>query len=201
MLHILIIDTNQHQKSDCLYSLEILKEYVGDISCVKSSEEALTLIESKKVDVVLINTSPKNDYLKIEKFIRLISPDIPLLFYSSGKNYAYQGFEINPKDYFLTLINVKRLKENLDNILGEKKSGNKLKRIAIRSSSSIEIIEIEEIVFIEKQDRKSVFHIRNGRTIETKTSISSIEEKLHNYDFFRPYQSYLIPLKRVKKFM
>lgn len=60
------------------------------------------------------------------------------------------------------------------------------------------VVEISDILFIEKEEKKCVIHMRCGEVLETVSSLTELENSLDNPELFRTHKSYLVSLKDVK---
>lgn len=93
-------------------------------------------------------------------------------------------------------INSTRLERALSKIHKEEKKDI---RIGIKTKGSMEFIKVSEILYIEKLIRICTIHLIGDRVVETCEAINKLEKILTVYHFYRPHQSYLIPITGVSK--
>lgn len=98
---------------------ERLRDLLGDISneqpnrvigMVGNGLEALRLLETTKVDVVLVDIRmPAMDGIEFAQHASLLNPAPPIIFVTAYDEHAVQAFELNAIDYLLKPVRSDRL--------------------------------------------------------------------------------------------
>ena len=87
----------------------------------------------------------------------------------------------------------------LNNVQAERKG--KRGRIALASKESIEFVDPNDIVVCEANSNYTNIYLVEGRKRVISKTLKEFEEMLLQFDFFRPHNSHLINLGRVKEFI
>lgn len=73
-----------------------------------------------------------------------------------------------------------------------------MKKLAFKKKNGMNFIDYNDIIFIEKFDRKIVIHTKDN-SFKTSGTLTSIFEKLDKEIFFRSHRSYIINLNYISK--
>jgi two-component system LytT family response regulator len=87
----------------------------------------------------------------------------------------------------------------LHNVKAEKKG--KVGKIALASKESIEFVDPHQIIYCEANSNYTNVYLVEGRKRVISKTLKDFEEMLVQFDFFRPHNSHLINLSRVKEFI
>ncbi len=71
-------------------------------------------------------------------------------------------------------------------------------KLIIRNRDSISLVDVKDIILIQREDRSTVIYTGNDR-FSTSEGLSELEEKLDSALFFRCHKSYIINLGAVSK--
>jgi len=134
-------------------------------------------------------------------------------YYAKAFEYKALHFLEKPVDKYKLAIAMQRIKDTLlkckiealttivEHELGSLKAGNSSSKINIQGARFNEIIEINDIVWVEAVGRKCMFHLRHGQTVESTESIGVIDQQMKNYPCFcRINRSEIINVKHVERF-
>ncbi len=74
-----------------------------------------------------------------------------------------------------------------------------LKKIALNEKNNLEVVDIKDIIYFEKEKKYIKVLLRNNKIIYIKNSIKKLQntlekEDLFNVYFFKPHCSYIINL-------
>lgn len=159
------------------------------------------VIENENIDVVLLNVNaPNSSGFDIAEFIKTKYPSMKIIFTSTCKEYAFQGYKYYPEDFLVKPINIVRFKKTL-HYISEKivKSHNRPKKIGVKSNGIFHLIDIEQILFIERKGRKTFIHLEKQAIVECNESIKQLEELLDMTKFFRTHQSFIVALDKIEE--
>jgi two-component system LytT family response regulator len=196
----------------------ILNSECPDVSVLAQSgnvESAYSEIKRHNPDLVLldIKLSDGTGFDLLEKFDTI---NFKVIFVTAYEEYAIKAFEFSAIDYVAKPINP----ENL--VLAIKKAEHSIqaelslklntllsnlstpsednKKIVLKTSDNIHIININNILRLESDQNYSVFHLLDGRNIMVSKNLREYEELLSQNDFFRVHKSHLINLKQIKRY-
>ena len=83
---------------------------------------------------------------------------------------------------------------NMANITGE------IKKIVLKTSDSIHLINIRDIIRLESDSNYTWFHIMGNKKLFVSKTLKDYEEMLGNSGFFRPHQSHLVNISFIDRF-
>ncbi|MCU7741510.1 LytR/AlgR family response regulator transcription factor [Priestia megaterium] len=72
-------------------------------------------------------------------------------------------------------------------------------KICIKYKGTINIINLNEISYIERVGRKTFIHLSDGNQITCNESLKSLNNILENYGFYRIHQSFIVAIDKIKK--
>ncbi|AMX83624.1 LytTR family transcriptional regulator [Geobacillus subterraneus] len=170
-----------------------------------TGEELLQLVFEKQPDIVLVDIGmPGLDGIEAVKLCRQSLPDVQVIFTTGYDEFAVKAFELSAADYIVKPIERTRLFQALEKarkfieiarhpVVSMKSD----KRLEIRSKHSIVWLPLEDVLFVEKENRKTIIHTADEQ-YETTTPLNDIEKRLTDC-FLKTHRSYIINLKKVVK--
>jgi len=199
-----------------------LENYCPDVSVISSFEkpaDGVSYLKKNPVDLLFLDIEMPmlTGFDVLEELGRDISFDI--IFITAYDNFGIQAVKFSALDYLLKPVQNKELKEAIDkhlkktqqkipseqidlllnNVQAERKG--KRGRIALASKESIEFVDPNDIVVCEANSNYTNIYLVEGRKRVISKTLKEFEEMLLQFDFFRPHNSHLINLGRVKEFI
>lgn len=187
-------------------SMEIAAECENGFEGIKS-------INEYKPDLVFLDIQmPK---LNGFEMLELIDEDLNIIFSTAYDQYALKAFEVNAADYLLKPFSrerfdeaVKRVidrieksepaakstKELADNFVSKNEI---LKRIVVKKNQKIEIIPVDQILYLEAQDDYVKIITKDGSSLK-QNRMKFFEVHLPD-SFVRIHRSFLVNLNYVKQ--
>ncbi|MBE0648969.1 MAG: response regulator transcription factor [Bacteroidales bacterium] len=215
MLRTLIIDDEYHIRDTLINMLEMHcpeVKVVGQASGVVSGMEA---IKELQPELVLLDIQMK-DGTGFDLLYGLPSIDFKVIFVTAYDQYAIQAFRFSAVDYLLKPVNPEQLKEAVtraENLIHDyfrkqmkvleenlKSSGSRNKKIILRTTESIHLLEVGQIICCESDNTYTTFHTVEGEMIIVSKTLKEYEEMLTECGFFRVHKSFLINLSHIKRF-
>ncbi|KAB2488215.1 LytR/AlgR family response regulator transcription factor [Priestia endophytica] len=200
-LNLLIVDNDK----DTISQVNDLVDDITYIDCIgafRSPKQIINCLNNHKVDIVLLNTNMLSVHkLNLAKYIYHNHRYIDIVFISQDGTYALESYEYYPIDYLIKPINFLRLEQTLKKVYNKKFGAelHKEKKIGIKANGCLNLVSLAEISYIERINRKTVVTLENGEEIESNDGLGDMEERLKRYGFYRPHQSYLIPLNKISE--
>jgi two-component system LytT family response regulator len=74
------------------------------------------------------------------------------------------------------------------------------RKIALRDSDAIYFVTIDDIYFCQADGPYTTFYVKDTNKIVVSKNLKEYEDLLHPYGFERTHHSYLVNLKKVKRF-
>ena len=219
MIKAVIIDDEKDSIDTLKWKLE---NYCPDVSVSASFEkpaEGVSYLKKNAVDLLFLDIEMPmlTGFDVLEELDREIPFDI--IFITAYDNFGIQAVKFSALDYLLKPVQNKELKEAIDkhlkrsqqkipseqidallnNVRAERKG--KRGRIALASKESIEFVDPHEIVVCEANSNYTNVYLAEGRKRVISKTLKEFEDMLVQFDFFRPHNSHLINLSRVKEFI
>ncbi|HEX6172068.1 MAG TPA: LytTR family DNA-binding domain-containing protein [Chitinophagaceae bacterium] len=219
MIKAVIIDDEKDSIDTLKWKLE---NYCPDVNVISSFEkpaEGVSYLKKNPVDLLFLDIEMPmlTGFDVLEELGRDISFDI--IFITAYDNFGIQAVKFSALDYLLKPVQNKELKEAIDkhlkraqqkipseqidlllnNVQAERKG--KRGRIALASKESIEFVDPNDIVVCEANSNYTNVYLVEGRKRVISKTLKEFEEMLVQFDFFRPHNSHLVNLGRVKEFI
>ncbi len=153
---------------------------------LESSFSLLKKVNSYSIDVFFITTEDQDiiNYLKKNNLKYLTKP------------IDYSEFRFYINTFYVTRSKEKELQQILSGI----RVTAPKKRIAIPQEKQIQMIAIQDILYIEADINYCQIHILDKKSLLVSKTLKSFEKQLiNNNEFFRIHQSYLINLNHISK--
>ncbi|WP_108671454.1 LytR/AlgR family response regulator transcription factor [Peribacillus acanthi] len=199
---------------DDLPSRKILSHFIRnlpDFQVVAEATDGDTLIQKireESPEIVLADIQmPKVNGMEAVKTCRESMPELQVIFTTGYDDFAVEAFTLSAADYivkpversrlFMALEKAKKTLQSYRSLASHqpaKKSGN---RFIFKSNSSYSYLTLDDILFIEKEGKKTVLHTVDDR-FETLESLQEIEERLPRY-FYKTHRSFVVNLRKMLK--
>jgi two-component system LytT family response regulator len=139
-----------------------------------------------------------------------------VVFITGFDSFAIKAIKFSAIDYILKPVNetefqqaVQRAVELINKnentqpqvevLMNSFKKEFKNKKLVLRTSESLHIINISDIYFCKSDNSYTTFYFEGNEKILVSKSLKDYEGLLADYGFFRPHQSFLVNLNHIKK--
>jgi two-component system LytT family response regulator len=219
MIKAVIIDDEQHSIDTLKWKLENYCPEVTVQASFDSPAEGVRYLKANPPDLLFLDIQMPmlNGFDVLEELGRDLSFDI--IFVTAYDNFGIQAVKFSALDYLLKPVQNRDLKdaiekhlkksthkvstEHLDvllhNVQAERKG--KTGKIALASKESIEFVDPFQIICCEANSNYTNVYLAEGRKKVISKTLKEFEDMLAAYDFFRPHNSFLVNLRRVKEFI
>lgn len=141
--------------------------------------------------------------IDLAKRIRENNSDAIIIFATNFIEYAPEGYEVQAFRYLLKRDIQAKLKECLLKTISKLQTERESMQINI--SGEILTIPLADILYIESQGHLALIHVLKKGTQVPKTyrfysSLANLEEQLASQGFLRIQKSYLVNMRRIKKY-
>lgn len=139
------------------------------------------------------------DGLRLAAALQEINPQILLVFITGYAEYAATAYQLDAVDYLIKPVSRESITRTLTRIEKRLKLATAISNdiICVQKKHELYFIHRDEIIYIEKELRKSVVHTA-ARKYETSESLGSLEAKLPHY-FFRCHKSFIVNINKIEK--
>lgn len=209
MLKAIIIDD---EKAAIKTLTVLLEKHVPEVQLVGASAnctEGIVQIEEQKPDIIFLDISmpEMNGFTLLQQ---LKFRDFHLIFTTAHEHYAIQAIKHHATDYLLKPIDIDELKQAIQTVLHARiprDETSEVRRLELGSRIGLPIREglvyhtVSDIIWIESQGNYCTFHTVDEKKYMVSKNIGEYEDLLPEREFFRPHKSYLINMRKVKKYI
>ncbi|NLU38637.1 MAG: response regulator transcription factor [Bacteroidales bacterium] len=138
-----------------------------------------------------------------------------VIFITAYSEFAIKAIKLSAIDYILKPINEKefcqaieraieninssRIQDQVETFFNYYERRNQNRRIVLKTTESISIVEITDIVYCRSDNTYTTFYLNNKDKILISRPMKEYEEILADYGFFRPHQSFLVNLQYISR--
>ncbi len=204
MLKILILEDEEYTRK---FIKKLVMEILVDVQVFDTSkgEEAIEIVKEHYIDIALLDIElGKNERLSgldIAKIIKNINCKTKFVFLTGYSQYALESFSVHPYNYILKPIDIDKVMNTLnelDNEINlEKDNLTSTGKIIIQNKSETIFIPLDEIIFIETENRGTTIHCKN-KVYTNHQTLSKVEKQLDN-NFIKTHKSYIVNKNKIRK--
>lgn len=204
---------NNHSKIRCMVvddeppAVDVLRNHIGAVSSLEltascsNAISALELLRSTPIDLIFLDIQMPQ--LLGTDLLRTLHNPPKVIFTTAYRKFAVEGFELNAVDYLLKPISFERFLKAVNKIMDTRQSQTVAEdtttHLYFRSDRKMHKVSVDDIIFIESL-RDYIKVVTTGKTIITRQSISSIEERLPKSAFIRIHRSFIVSLNKVQSY-
>jgi len=217
LLKILIVDDESSARKSIMAILQSRYsnfEIIGEAESVKS---AIEFIHDQHPDLVLLDIDLTNgsgfDVLNLIKPI-----NFKVIFITAHQEFAIKAIKFSALDYILKPVSSFELCAAVDRLIDERNFENdqirfdaiiehiqktkevEEKKIVLKTSDSIHLVNVADIIRCEADNNYTTFYLINGHKIIISRGLKEYDDLLAADGFFRVHQSHLINTKFISRF-
>lgn len=214
VLNALIVDDEEYSRKSLYFLLQENCPEVTVGAIAKSVAEARNLIEEQQFQLVFLDIAmPKEN--GFELLPTLQGKNIMVIFTTAYDQYALKALKAEAVDYLLKPIDIVELKTAVSKAVDwavliaqkgteperdevgkkDEKSGRK---ISIPSTHGFNVIDTDEIIYLEADSNYTNFHLKNGEKVVLSKPLKEFEDSLTDVDFIRIHKSVIVNFKYVQ---
>ncbi|OUR91934.1 DNA-binding response regulator [Flavobacteriales bacterium 34_180_T64] len=165
---------------------------------INTLHEALSFIENNALDLVLLDLN-LNGANGFDLLTTAVSESFHTIVISAYKDQAITAFEHGVLDFVPKPFNRDRLEQAFNRaITKEKSESNKIKVLAIKKRGRIQLIPIENLLFIKGAGPYTELFLKDGTKELHDKSLEKLEQLL-SFSFERIHKSYLVKISEIKE--
>ncbi|MCM3726568.1 LytTR family two component transcriptional regulator [Neobacillus bataviensis] len=176
-------------------------EMVGE---AVNGEDLICKVMIEKPDIILVDINmPLLNGMEAVKSCKKVVPSLQVIFITGHDEFALEAFSVNAIDYIVKPIDRDRLYAALGRAAALAKTPAESERptvkkdLMVKQSNRFSFIPLDDIIFIERADRKAVIHTIDQK-IEVNEALTNLEELLDSR-FVASHRSYIINLQYLKR--
>ena len=196
---------------DDMSVLTVLQDFLGRY-CTKndqeigsavfcSSLELLAEIEKGvRYDILFLDILlPNENGIRIAREIRQYDSVVKIIFLTSSSEFAVQSYTVGAYFYQMKPICEENFFRLMDSAIAECQKEQQFSLI-LRCKSGITRIDLGRLEYCEVLGRTLLFHMDNGRILESIGSMDKLYGQLSQYEnFVRPHRAYLVNMEYIQK--
>jgi len=191
-------------------ALRLIGEYVSRFPClqlIRTFEDAISAAEflkSTSVDLIFLDINMP-DITGID-LARSLDLKPMIIFTTSYRNYAYEGFELEAVDFVEKPIELERFTRAVEKALMIHQYKNEAKgkpndideSLYVQSEYRVIKIALSAIRYIESMENYIRIHLTNDKPVLTLMPLKDVLKKLPSAKFQRIHRSYIVPVNKIR---
>ncbi len=207
-----IVVDDEHASAEA--TIAILKKFpeIKVIDYIDNSAELISKLPNTDAELLILDIEmPHNNGMNVASFVKKQHPQIEIIFCTGHAYFAADCYDFEPVDFVTKPINTARIQRAIERaqkklrntiseitIANDKKPDTKSKKIGINAEGGYQIMDVDNILFIEKKGRKVYINTKGKKSLVSKYNLTQLEEILAPHDFFRCHQSFIVPIKKIR---
>ena len=184
-----------------------LKKYaqIEIVAALTNGEQLLEAMEERIIEAVFLDIEmPGLNGLSAAEIIKERYPDMLIVFVTAHSQYAAESYRLDATDYLvkpITVDNITRAIKKLEKALSISQGGdapqNEKDQIIIKHHREVYFINLADIIFIEKESRKTIFHTVNGKYFSSNP-LHVLSTQLGD-NYFRCHKGFIVNIRKIEK--
>lgn len=203
MIKIALCDDDLYALNDITGLLELYRiEHQQEIACAVFSSPLELLAEMEKglrLDVLFLDViMPGEDGISVAKEIRQYDDTVKIIFLTSSAEFAVESYGVGAYFYQMKPVCEEKLFQLLDSVIAECEK-EKHSSLVVRCKNGITRIRLEKLIYCEVIGRTLIFHLQNGKVLESIGCMEELCTKLAPYDsFLHPHRSFVVNMEYIQ---
>ena len=176
------------------------RQFPVSISSYNNGDDLLAANADERMDIIFLDIiMPLLNGMDTARELRPTDKAVKIIFLTSSPEFALESYEVNAQGYVLKPIVYEQLKNMLDEWAHT--STDEPAHIVLKTSFGYQKLYLHDIEYAEAQNKKVVFHLCTGDTLEASEPLHSFENRFtEDNSFFKCHRSYLVYLQNVDHF-
>lgn len=202
MIKIAFCDDDLHTLNEMnglldLYRLEHQMEMVSTV--FYSPLELLAEIEKGlRPDILFLDIiMPGEDGISVAKEIRQYDDTVKIIFLTSTNEFAVESYSVDAYFYLMKPVCTENFFELMDSVIAACEREQHCSLI-LRRKNGVTRIQLEKLIYCEVIGRTLMFHLENGKVLESVGCMDELCMKLAPHEnFLRPHRSFLVNMEYI----
>lgn len=203
MLNIAICDDEEMCLADTKRMLEswsVVTSTPMKIHCFDNGDALIGKSVTIRFDIIFLDIiMPLLNGMDTAKEMRDRDKTAKIIFLTSSPEFALQSYSVKATDYCIKPITYERLKEVMENCTAL--NHHEAENLTLKTIGGYQKIYLHDIEYIEAQNKRVLFFLNSGKTIEVIQQLYTFEKRLSDsMGFFKCHRSYLVYIPNVDYF-
>ena len=171
-----------------------------DVFKFTNGDDLLHAHGTECMDLIILDIiMPLFNGIETAKELRNIDREVPIIFLTSSKDYAVDSYDVKAYYYLLKPIDNSKFFNILNGYLASTEKHHEI--FLAKTHSGYRKINLQDICYIEAQNKVVDIILNNGTTVEVYELFSKCEEIFSGKKyFFKCHRSYIVNLSYVSQF-
>lgn len=198
---------------------DIIQNYCEDVEIIDSARSiasAKEVLKKTNPDLVLLDINLP-DGTSFDLLQQLENTKFKIIFITAFEEYAIKAIKLSALDYLIKPVDplelieaVNKAKETIEQSTNEiklnallsnvKMLSEKNKKIILKTSESIFLIDVQDIIRCKSDGAYTQFYINDGKKILISRVLKDYEELLQDSGFMRIHKSHIVNLSYIDRF-
>ena len=176
------------------------RQFPVSISSYNNGDDLLAANADERMDIIFLDIiMPLLNGMDTARELRQTDKAVKIIFLTSSPEFALESYEVKAQGYVLKPIVYEHLKDMLDECAHA--ITDEPAHIILKTSFGYQKLYLHDIEYAEAQNKKVVFHLCTGDTLEASEPLHSFESRFtEDNRFFKCHRSYLVYLQNVDHF-
>lgn len=163
-----------------------------------SGEELVSYYQEHTLDLLFLDIYMKQlDGIETGRAIRTLDTRVEIIFCTASSSYALESYDLLASGYLVKPFDPDKMRILLEKFI-ESRPQAEHKHLVVKSNYNNRVIELDDIVHIESDDKVLMIHTTDGEEIRTYGKLNEIEQELDTPNFLRCHQSFIINMTHIK---
>ena len=183
--------------------IEAWSASTGHAVQIFSYDNGDALIEAHKtchMDIIFLDIiMPLLNGMDTARELRQQDRSVHIIFLTSSPEFALESYEVKAQGYLLKPVSQEKITKELNEIAIQ--FYEEPKHLILKTNFGYQKQYFHDIEYVEAQNKRVLFHLCSGQTLEVSEPLNHFEQVLLNTDgFFKCHRSYLVYLPNVDHF-
>ena len=203
MIRIALCDDEKDQLSKIRQAVQTWadkRNIPANIATFDNGDSLLEYTLTEQTDILFLDiVMPLFNGMNLAHEIRKTDSNIQIIFLTSSPEFAIESYDVKASGYILKPFSYKKIFQVLDDCT--ESLHHEPENIVVRTSLGYQKIFYQDILYIEAQNKKTFFHLKNNLSLETLYTFSHFADALTlDKGFFRCHRSYIVYIPNVNHF-
>jgi two-component system LytT family response regulator len=191
-------------------ALRLIGEYVSRfpaLQLIRTFEDAISATEflkSTSADLLFLDINMPD--ISGTDLLRSLAAKPMVIFTTSYRNYAYEGFQLEAVDFVEKPIELERFTRAVEKALAfyqyknhtNERLNNTGESLYVHSEYRVVKIDLSEIEYIESMENYIRIHLTDEKPVFTLMTLKEALKKLPANKFQRIHRSYIVPVSKIR---
>lgn len=166
----------------------------------EDADSLLTAHNSRPFDIILLDViMPLLNGIEAAREIRQHDKVVKIVFLTTSPDFAVDSYTVKANNYLLKPVTPEKLYICLQELVEELQETSKT--ILVKSAKAIHHVAVQNIEYLEAQNKYVQFFLTDGTTITSVKPMYSYEDALSLADgFFKCNRSYIVNIHRIETY-